>query len=670
MKNSNNKELHIDLETYSEIDIVDCGSYRYIDDESFEILLVAFAFNNDPVEIVDICQGEVLPEMVVQALADPTIIKKAHNANFERNCLKKYLKTEMPPEQWVCSAVRASELGLPRSLEAVGEALGLEEDQKKLKTGKALIQYFCKPCKPTKANGGRIRNMPWHYIERWELFKEYCKQDVATERVIDKRLEAYPETKPMERALWCLDQRINDYGVLVDLTLAQNILNYNDYHIEALMNEAKTISGLDNPQSLSQAKAWIKSLGYSDLTSLTKNDIKIILKEINEGWDKLPPEETNKLKRFLEIRQELGKTSVTKYAAITRSVCHDGRVRGMLLFYGANRTGRWAGRIVQLQNLPQNKLDKIDFTRNLVLNDDFDLIEMFYKSPMDVFSQLIRTSFIARDGYTFAVADYSAIEARVIAWLAGEKWVQEVFATHGKIYEATAAQMFHVPIESVTHGSDLRKKGKIAQLACGYQGGVGALSAMDSNNDIPEEEKQSLIDSWRAANPHIVKFWYDTEANAKNAIRYPGTIVRGPHGIAFKMIKDTLFIRLPSGRSIAYNKAVLAKTGNGRESITYMGTNQETKRWERTETYGGKIVENIVQATARDCLGNAMLNLSAKGYNAQFHIHDEVIIEVEESRQAEALEEIRNIMRLKDVEWIKGLILNAEGYTTKYYMKD
>lgn len=664
------RELHIDLETYSEIDIKECGSYRYIDDPSFEILLLAYAFNDEPVRIVDLCQGEKVPKKVLDALVDPQIIKKAHNANFERTCLTKFTSQYMPPEEWKCSAVRASSLGLPRSLEEVGNALGLKEDQKKLKIGKALIQYFCKPCKPTKANGGRTRNMPSDYIERWELFKDYCKRDVETERYIDRALDKYPKTKPAEHALWCLDQRMNELGVLVDMRMVHNILDYNDYHTEDLIEEAREITGLENPSSISKVKDWIKSLGY-ELTSLTKDTVSTLLKELKSGAIKLTnPEAVKKIIRFLEIRQELGKTSVSKYDAMNRSVCSDSRIRGMLLFYGANRTGRWAGRIVQLQNLPQNKLSNIDFTRRLVLNGDFDLIELFYKSPMDIFSQLIRTAFIAGEGKTFAVADYSAIEARVIAWLAGETWVQKVFATHGKIYEATAAQMFHVPIEQVTHGSDLRKKGKIAQLACGYQGGVGALTAMDTKGDIPEEEKQGLIDSWRAANPHIVQFWYDTEANAKKAIKNPGSVIMGPRGITLKMIKDTLFIRLPSGRSIAYNQAAIEPSKKGRDSITYMGTNQETKRWERTETYGGKIVENIVQATARDCLGYAMLKLNEAGYTPQFHIHDEVVIEVAKSTCADDLEKIKSIMKLKNVEWVDGLILNAEGYLTDYYMKD
>lgn len=673
MEEITRRTLHVDLETYSEIDIKD-SAYRYVDDPSFEIILMAYAFDDEEVKIVDLCQGEEIPEEVALALTDHTITKKAHNANFERTCLAKYLGKEMPPSEWECSAVRASELGLPRSLEEVGEVLGLAEDEKKMKVGKQLIAYFCKPCKPTKSNNGRVRNMPWHYIERWELFKEYCKQDVETERIIDRKMAEYPATKPEEKELWNVDQLINDKGVEVNMNLVNNILDYNDEYVQRLIEEARRISHLENPGSLIQVKNWINELGVlGEITSLTKDTVNDFMKTIEE----LIPASTEKdkktllsLNRFLEIRQELGKTSVAKYEAIKRSITSDGRVHGMLLFYGANRTGRWAGRIVQLQNLPQNKLDDIEETRNLVLNKDFDLIEMFYPNVMDIFSQLIRTSFIAGPKKTLAVADYSAIEARVIAWLADEEWVNEVFKTHGKIYEATAAQMFHVPIESVTKGSDLRKKGKVAQLACGYQGGAGALTAMDKNGDIPEEEKWPLIDAWRRANPHIVRFWYDTENNVKQAIKHPGMTVHGPKGIKYKMIKDSLFVKLPSGRFIVYKNIRIENGSNGKETIKYQGVNPETKRWGWTETYGGKLVENIVQATARDCLGYAMVRLAKAGYLPIFHVHDEVIIEVDEKTREADLEKIEDIMSLKDVEWTKGLVLKAAGYLTNYYLKD
>ena len=651
-KNDYESVLHIDLETYSEVDIKACGAYKYVYDDSFEILLLAYAFDDEEVKVVDLCSGEKIPDKVLKALVNPLFIKVAHNANFERTCLTKHLNTYMNPEEWYCTAVRASELGLPRSLEEVGKAVGLDEDKQKLKVGKSLIEYFCKPCKPTKANNGRTRNMPWHYQERWDLFKEYNKQDVVTEREIMYKLTLYPKTKASEHELWCLDQRMNDKGVKVNMEMVDNILNYNDHHVEELTNRAKEISHLENPDSLTQIKGWLRTKGL-DLSSLTMDVINDLIKS---GLKDI--KDSDSIIEFLKIRKELGKTSVAKYEAMKRSLTPDGRVHGMLLFYGANRTGRWAGRIVQLHNLPQNKLSNLDEVRNLVINGDFDLLECLYSSPMDIFSQLIRTAFIADTNKTFAVADYSAIEARVIAWLANEEWVNEVFRTHGKIYEATAAQMFHVPIESVTHGSDLRKKGKVAQLACGYQGGVGALSAMDKKGDIPEEEKQGLIDSWRAANPNIVKFWYDTESNFKKAIKNPGVTVDGPKGIKFKMVKDTLFIKLPSGRNIAYNKASI-RTKGMRDQIVYMGTNQETKRWELTETYGGKIVENIVQATARDCLGYAMLALAKEGYMPQFHIHDEVVIEVNKDTKEEDLNRIKDIMSLKDLEWKSGLNLKA-----------
>ena len=661
----NTRILHIDLETYSEIDIRDCGVYRYVDDDSFEILLFAYGYDEEPVKVIDLAQGEEIPESILQDLTDPKVIKKAHNANFERTCLAKHTGQDMDPHQWQCSAVRASQLGLPRSLAAVGDALGIPEEEKKMKIGAALITYFCKPCKPTKANGGRTRNLPKHAPEKWELFKAYNIQDVETERYIDEVMQKYPAETQAEHELWCLDQRINEKGVKVELTMIENILAYNENYRERLISESKEISKLENPNSLVQIKGWLKARGI-DVTTLNKDDTTGLVKELS------PDDKNADIVKFLKIRQELGKTSVSKYEAMARSVCHDGRIRGMLQFYGANRTGRWAGRIVQLQNLPQNHLDEIEETRQYILNDELDLIETFYSSVMDTLSQLIRTAFIAEEKKTFVVCDYSAIEARVLGWLAGEEWVMETFRTTGKIYEATAAQMYNVPITAVTHGSDLRKKGKIATLACGYGGGVGALSAMDRKGEIPEEEKQGIINDWRKANPKIVKFWEDVEASAITAVSYPGTTLKLAHGIEFQQIHDTLFVKLPNGRRIAYNGARvedITKYGRTTKALTYMGQDQQTQKWVRLSTYGGKMVENITQATARDCLGTAMLHLQEAGYVPGFHVHDEVIIEVPASTAEADIEKIKDIMALKD-EWTDGLILKAEGYITPFYKKD
>lgn len=659
MKTGIKQILHIDIETYSNVDLIECGVYRYCDDPSFEILIIGYAYNDEDVEIIDIAQGQKIPDNFISDLTNSDVIKVAHNANFERTCLSRYLGLTLQPEQWLCTAIWASRLGLPRSLKDVGAALGLADDEVKLKTGKALISYFSKPCKATKANGGRTRNMPTDDIDKWALYLEYNKQDVVAERAIMHKLEVYGDTTVEEHSLWCLDQKINDYGVLVDKELIDGILTYSDQYRFNLLARAKEISGLDNPQSISQAKKWLMRKGLN-LASLTKDIVIELVKTVED------PE----VLEFLKIRQELGKTSVTKYEAMARSVCSDGRIKGMLQFYGASRTGRWAGRIVQLQNLPQNKITDIHFARNLVKCGDFDVAELCYSSMMNLFSQLIRTALIPGDSNVFVVADYSAIEARVIAWLAGEKWVQEVFATHGKIYEATASQMFHVPIEKVTHGSDLRKKGKIAQLACGYGGSVGALKAMDSKGDIPENEMQGLIDAWRKANPHIVQFWWDCEGWMKSAILNPGTTIKGTCGLRFKMIKDTLFVKLPSGRKIAYRGAKVVEGGYTGKSIRYMGQNQTTQKWEEVETYGGKIVENIVQATARDILGYAMLLLDSKGLKIVAHVHDEVIVEVPKAMAKEDMERICILMKLENVEWAKGLILKAEGYTCDFYMKD
>lgn len=658
MKMTSSTKLHIDIETYSEADLTKVGVYKYVEDPSFEILMLAFAFDDEEVEIIDLKQGEGMPEWLIKALVNPEIIKTAHNANFERTCLQQALGVAMPPEQWVCTAVRASTLGLPRSLGEVGRVLGLDEDKAKMKAGRALIRYFSMPCKPTKRNGMRTRNLPKHEPEQWELYKRYCMQDVEAEREIEHLMSKYPETIKEEHQLWCLDQYINEKGVLIQTELVDNILEYYSSHQDTLLDRARELTGLDNPKSVAQAKDWLADQGL-ETESLTKDTVKELIKETDD----------DDVQEFLEIRQELGKTSVSKYEAIKRALISDNRVRGILQFYGAERTGRWAGRIIQPQNLPRNNMPTLDLARELIIVKDFEMIEMLYAKPMQVFSELIRTAIIAPKGYTFIVADYSAIEARVIAWLANEKWRLDVFAGHGKIYEASAAQMFKVPLESITKDSPERAKGKVAELALGYQGSVGALKAMGGEAmGLSENEMRSLVDQWRNANSNIVKLWYSTEEKAIRAVENPGTIEYGPRGVEFQMIRDTLFIKLPSGRRLAYKKAHLAE-GAYKVELRYEGKEQGRNVWGTLNTYGGKLTENITQAIARDCLGYALMALDKVGHRASFHVHDEVVIEVPITEKDKAMKEISDLMEL-DLPWTKGLVLTADAFETQYYMKD
>lgn len=650
--------LHIDIETYSETDLLKCGVYKYVEDPAFEIMLLAYAWDDEPTQIVDLAQGEEIPTDILVALRDPNVLKMAHNANFERTCLAQALGVAMPPEQWECTAVRAATLGLPRALESVGEIVGLSEDKRKMKAGKALVLYFSKPCSPTIRNGGRTRNLPRHDPDKWELYRQYCIQDVETERHIHEALNKYPETIAREKELWNLDQKIIEKGALVNMEMVDNIINYYQDHTDNLIERAQEITGLDNPKSVSQVKGWLEDQGL-EVESLNKDTVS----ELLDGTD------DSEVAEVLQIRQELGKTSVSKYEAMKRAACSDNRIRGMLLFYGANRTGRWAGRIVQLQNLPRNQMRDLDLARSIILENDFELLEMLYEAPMDVFSQLIRTALIPAEGHTFVVADYSAIEARVIAWLANEKWRLDVFASHGKIYEASAAQMFGIPIEQITKDSPERAKGKVAELALGYQGAVGALKAMGAEEmGLVEREIAQLVKSWRNANPAIVSFWRTAERSAKEAILNPGLVIRGPRGLEFEMIRDSLFIKLPSGRRLAYKNAKVVNIGTKQE-IRYDGQNQTTNRWEETQTYGGKIVENITQAVARDCLAEALLALDKAGYTPSFHVHDEVVIEVPKENVKQAVREITDLMALK-LEWTKGLVLTADAFTADYYMKD
>lgn len=675
--------MNVDIETYSSVDITKAGAYAYAESPDFEILLIGYKIDDGPVKVIDLTKmdltygnqthGQIMAVMQKERLKDdqqefwnalnsPTCIKTAYNANFERTCFSNYFKIPMPPEQWRCTAVHASTLGLPGNLAGVGAALGLPEDKQKDKIGKSLINYFCKPCKPTKTNGGRTRNLPRHDEEKWEQFIEYNRQDVVTESAIRDIITKYkiPES---EQELWGLDQNMNDNGVCLDMDLAKKIIDYDEIYHERLIQEAKDITGLENPNSLSQLKDWFLRRYNLQVSSITKDSIPEIidrLKEMDSIYDAADGI------RMLEIRQELGKTSTKKYTAMTQAVCSDSRLRGILQFYGANRTGRWAGRIVQVHNLPQNKIPDLDLARSMVKEKRFDDLELLFGGLPFVFSQLIRTAFVPSKGCRFVVSDFSAIEARVIAWLADEEWRLEVFRTHGKIYEASASQMFHVPIENIKKGSKLRQQGKVAELALGYGGSFGAIKAMDKAGSIPDEDIPMLVANWRKANPKICKFWRTAETAAKTAIQEHRT-VRIQHGLAFSYINGILFIHLPSGRKLAYYDAKVEEW-EGKESITYAGVEQSTKRWGKLETWGGKLVENIVQAVARDCLAETIKKVTEAGYRIVMHVHDEIVVDVPK-KDTDALRTITDIMKITP-SWAEGMPLKGDGYETEFYKKD
>lgn len=647
------RTLSIDLETFSSKDLTKCGVYAYCDSDDFEILLFAYAFDDEEVKIIDIAQGEEIPENIIEALTDPNVIKTAYNANFERTCLSKYLKKPMPSNQWRCSQVHALALGLPGSLDGVAKCLRLSEQ--KMKEGKALIKYFSIPCKPSKANGGRNRNMPEHDMEKWQIFKSYCRQDVEVERLIRKKLEAFPIIE-FEQKLWELDQKINDDGVLIDMLLVKNSIKADKDFQAEIFEEAVNLSGLDNPNSPAQIKKWLQDKGI-EVDSLSKKKVEELVSESSDL----------QVERMLELRQAMSKTSVKKYEAMERSICRDGKIRGLLQFYGANRTGRWAGRLVQIHNLPRNKMSDLHLARELLESGNFEALEMLFDSIPDVLSQLIRTAFIPSDNSRFIVADFSAIEARVIAWLAGEKWRMEVFNSHGKIYEASAAQMFKVPIETIDKGSPLRQKGKIAELALGYGGSIGALIQMGAlDMGLTESELSELVTAWRNSNPNIVKLWRDVEEAAVKAVKEKA-LVKIQHGVKFHYTKGILFITLPSGRALSYVRPKIGVDERfGKEQLTYEG-NEQGKQWGRIPTYGGKLVENITQAIARDCLAVAMLRLDEAGYKIKFHVHDEVILEAENGTGSK--EEVEKIMA-EPISWAKGLPLKADSFETFYYKKD
>lgn len=645
--------LHIDLETYSDIDIGKCGAYRYVDSPNFEILLLAYAYDDEPVTVIDVEQREGWPTQVLDDILSPDITKVAHNAAFERICLSKFLNTKLDPKAWHCTMVHALSLGFPASLADVGKALNLGEDKQKMAVGKRLITYFCKPCKPTMANGQRTRNYPHHDPEKWNLFKEYNRQDVVTEQAIYDKLMKFPLPES-ERILYCLDQSINDYGIGVDTDLMDKVIGYSKEYEAALRKECGALTGGINVHSIVQLKQWLTEQEGRQIDSLTKDDVDQLL-----NLD-LKPES----KRILELRQETGKTSVKKYEAFERSICSDGRIHGAFQFYGAGRTGRWAGRLIQPQNFPRNAFEDIALARQMVKSKQWDEIEMLYGSMNDVFSTLIRTLIVPPQGMTFAIADYSAIEARVVAWMADEKWRQDVFANGGDIYCMSATQMFGVPVEKHGQNSHLRKKGKVAELACGYGGGVGALRKMGGEQmGLTEKEMDDIVRKWRRSSPHVVKLWRELGDAAIEAID-TRLRVKCRHGVSFKYSKGILFMQLPSGRSLAY----VQPRFDGRE-LTYMGMNQTTRKWERTKTWGGKLTENLIQAIARDCLAESMTKIQKAGYHIVMHVHDEVIVEVPAENAEGHLKRIEDLMG-EPIEWAPGLLLTADGFTSEYYRKD
>ena len=641
--------LAADIESFSDVDLVKCGVYAYADSPAFEILLFAYSFDGGETQIIDLAQGEKFPAEVEEAIFDVSVTKTAYNANFERTCLSKHFGRYIPPESWHCSAVQAAMLALPRSLEDVGRVLGL--DEQKMKEGKELIRYFCVPCKPTKANGGRIRNLPRHAPEKWELFKTYCKRDVDVEKSIRRKLHNFPIPES-EMELYRLDQRINDRGVLVDMGLVRNAVSCEHLHKEVVTKRAYELTGLENPNSVAQLKGWLGDMGM-EAESLSKKAVAEMIAETD-----------GEVEELLRLRLLMAKTSVKKYEAMERSVCSDGRVHGMLMFCGANRTARWSGKIVQIQNLPKNYLPDLELARDLVKQGRFEDIELLYDSTPNVLSELIRTAFIPKPGCRFVVADFSAIEARVLAWLSGEQWRLDVFTSHGKIYEASASSMFHVPMEEITKTSPLRQKGKLAELGLGFGGAAGALISMGAlDMGLTEEELPPLVAAWRKANPHITQFWWDVDAAAIKAVREKQKTKVGK--IIFEYKSGILFITLPSGRKLSYVKPRMAVNKFGRDGLTYEGIS-ENKKWSRIETYGPKLVENIVQGTARDLLAEAMLRVEEKGYPIVMHCHDEIIAEMPEGTGS--VDEMCEVMAVQP-EWAEGLPLRADGYQCSFYQK-
>lgn len=645
--------LSIDLETFSDVDLPSCGVYRYTE-RDFHILLFAYAFDDDDVKCVDVACGEQLPQEVVDAIFDDSIIKSAWNAQFERTCLSKYFGTQLSPNSWQCSMVWAASLSLPLKLKNAAQVL--KTGEQKDDAGERLIRYFSLPCKPTKANGGRTRNLPEHAPEDWEKFKSYCIQDVRTERDIRRKLESFP-LPPQEWYYYHMDQRINDRGVLIDKELVQQAIICDMMLSEEMTKRAYELTGLENPNSVSQLKGWLEERGIS-VDSLGKKNVANLITDLDKH--SVDAEALNMMK----LRLQMAKSSVKKYQAAERYICQDGRAHGLFQFSGANRTQRWAGRGIQLQNLPQNHISTLDEARDLVKMGCFDVIESIYGNTPDILSQLIRTMLIPKPGCEFIVADFSAIEARVLAWLSGEQWVLDAFVRGEDLYCATASQMFGVPV--VKHGinGDLRQKGKISTLACGYGGSVGALVSMGAlDMGLKENELPDIISSWRDANPHTVKFWYAAEKAAIETIKDHSDRTVGR--ISFQFSANTLWIVLPSGRRLAYIKPKLQPNRFGRMAVTFEGLGANNK-WIRQETYSGKITENVTQATARDLLAEAMKRLEDKGLDIVGHVHDEVILEV--PKGSITVDEVCSIMN-QNPTWADGMPIDSDGYTGDYYFK-
>ena len=654
------RRLFLDIETYSSVDISKAGAFKYMEAPDFEIMLIAYAWDNSPVDVVA-CEADrnvglwarddgdcKFLQSIEEALTDPDVVKVAHNSAFERAAFARVTKRDMPPEQWEDTMILAAYNGLPLSLDAAGAALQLQDQ--KIKEGTLLINYFCKPCRPTISNGGRTRNRPEHAIDKWQRFVEYCKRDVEVAQAIYYRLRDYPVTA-FERQVWALDARINERGVQVDPELVQAAIDVDEASRAEHLDEMRRLTGLDNPNSVAQLKDWLEAYGVTcdSLNKATVAELKASVKQ-------------RSVQRVLELRQLLSKTSTKKYEAMTNAACQDDRVRGLTQYYGAARTGRWAGRLIQLQNLPQNHLDSIGEVREIVRARDLGALEMLFDSVPDTLSQLIRTALVAKPGCTFLVSDYAAIEARVIAYLAGEKWRMEVFANGGDIYCSSASQMFKVPV--VKHGINghLRQKGKVAELACGYGGGVAALKNFGADKmGLTEEEMQNIVDQWRIASPTIPKLWRDTETAAKKALENPGRSYRIPCGVTYRRDGDALRCKLPSGRVLTYWGARLVDG-----SIKFMGQNQTTRKWELTDTWGGKLTENVVQAVARDCLAVAMVRLEQAGWHIVFHVHDEIVVEAPEGSR---WQDVAAIMG-EPIDWAPGLLLRGDGYETQFYMKD
>lgn len=647
--------LSMDLETYSDVDLGSCGVYRYVEGD-FHILLCAYAFDDEEVQIVDMACGEKLPQRVIDALFDEGIIKAAWNAQFERTCLSQYFGVRLSPDSWQCSMVWSASLSLPLKLKTAAEVL--KTGEQKDDAGERLIKYFSVPCRPTKTNGGRTRNLPEHDPEGWQKFKEYCRQDVRTERDIRHKLEAFP-LKESEWDFYHLDQRVNDRGVRIDKELVQQAITCDLMLSEEMVNRAYELTGLENPNSVSQLKGWLEERGI-EVNSLGKKDVAAMIRDIDKGG--LDQEALDMLK----LRLQMAKSSVKKYQAADRCTCRDGRAHGLFQFSGANRTQRWAGRLLQLQNLPQNHISTLDEARELVKLGCFTMVESIYGNTPDILSQLIRTMLIPKDGYEFVIADFSAIEARVLAWLAGEEWVLDAFRKGQDLYCTVASQMFHVPVQKHGINGELRQKGKIATLACGYSGSVGALVSMGAlDQGLKESELPEIIDSWRAANPHIVQYWWDVEKAALETVKdHQDRTVRN---VGFQFSANTLWIVLPSGRRLAYIKPKPMPNRFGRMAITYEGLNAANK-WVRGETYSGKLVENITQATARDLLAEAMWRIEKAGLDIVAHIHDEVVLEV--PKGSVTVEDVTAIMN-QNPAWAEGLPLSSAGYYgPDFYFKD